>query len=36
MQKEKVKKYLSELKIFDTELGTVAENVSDNFFWSNV
>ena len=35
-QKEKVKKYLSELKIFDTELGTVAENVSDNFFWSNV
>ncbi len=34
--KAKVKQYLSDLKIFDTSLGTVAENVNDNFFWSGV
>jgi hypothetical protein len=35
-QRERVKNYLTALKIFDTPLGTVAENVSDEFFWSNV
>ncbi len=35
-QKEKVKNYLSALKVFDTPLGSVAENVGDDFFWSNV
>ncbi len=35
-QKEIVKNYLTALKAFDTPLGSVAENVSDNFFWSGV
>lgn len=35
-EKQRVISYLSALKVFDTELGTVAENVSDEFFWSNV
>lgn len=34
--KEKIRSYLSSLKTFDTQLGTVAENVGDDFFWSGV
>ena len=35
-EKQRVTKYLASLKVFDSELGTVAESVADGFFWSNV
>ena len=35
-EKQKVKNYLLNLKTFDTLLGTVANEVGDNFFWRNV
>ena len=35
-EKQRVTNYLAALKVFDSELGVVAQNVSDGFFWSNV
>lgn len=35
-QKARVNEYISSLKRFDTDLGSVAESLSDTFFWSGV
>ena len=35
-EKQKVKNYLLDLKTFDTLLGTVANEVGEEFFWRNV